>query len=69
MKKFGSAAAAAAGLAVAIVGLAAPAQAFFSAAPVSGITFTQGIDHETWLDDITQQPSAPSVDTTVHQSR
>jgi hypothetical protein len=67
MKKFGFATIAAAGLAAAIVGLAAPAQAATeAAAPVS---YSQGIDHHAWLNDIRQPVNVPSVNTAVQQSR
>lgn len=55
MKKFGFASIVAGGMAAAVLGLAAPAQA--------------GIDHHTWLDQINTSASAPHVDTSVHQSR
>ena len=55
MKKFGFATIAASGLAAAILGFAAPAQA--------------GIDHHDWLHDIQPQVTVPQVDTSVHQSR
>jgi hypothetical protein len=68
MKKLGFAAIAASGLAAAIVGLAAPATAL-AEAPATAVTISQGIDHTTWLNDITQTAKVPSVDTTVQQSR
>lgn len=55
MKKFGFATIVASGLAAAVVGLAAPAQA--------------DIDHHAFINDITQTVVVPHVDTTVHQSR
>ena len=55
MKKFGFATIAASGLAAAIVGFAAPAQA--------------GIDHHDWLHNIQPQVTVPQVDTSVQQSR
>ncbi|ABK70797.1 hypothetical protein [Mycolicibacterium smegmatis] len=55
MKKFGFAGIVATGLAAAVLGLAAPAQA--------------GVDHHTWINQIGPHVSVPQVDTTVHQSR
>jgi hypothetical protein len=55
MKKFGFATIAASGLAAAIFGFAAPAQA--------------DIVHHDWVHDIQQQVSVPQVDTSVQQSR
>ena len=55
MKKFGFASIVASGMAAAVLGLAAPAQA--------------GIDHHTWLDEIQPTATVPYTDTTVHQSR
>jgi hypothetical protein len=55
MKKFGFATIIASGLAAAVVGLAAPAQA--------------DIVHHDWVHDIQQQVNVPQVDTSVHQSR
>ncbi|MDV3123296.1 hypothetical protein M1247_00070 [Mycobacterium sp. 21AC1] len=59
MKKFGIATGLAgiigSALAAAVVGLAAPASA--------------GVDHHSWLNQVTQRATAPQVDTTVHQSR
>jgi hypothetical protein len=71
MKKFGLAAIAASGLAAAVVGLAAPAQAITEApaTPVTPVTFSQGIDHHAWLNDIRQPVNVPSVNTAVQHSR
>ncbi len=58
MKKFGFAGIAGfatAGLAAAILGFAAPAQA--------------DVIHHDWIHEIQQQVSVPQVDTGVHQSR
>lgn len=79
MKKFGFASVLAGGLAAAVLGLAAPAQAdsttdATSAVPAaSAMAILQvaptGIDHHGWLYDIQPRAHAPQVDTTVHQSR
>lgn len=55
MKKFGFATIIASGLAAAVVGFAAPAQA--------------DIVHHDWVHDIQPQVNVPMVDTSVHQSR
>jgi hypothetical protein len=55
MKKFGFATAISSGLAVAVIGLAGPAQA--------------DIGHHDWVRDIHQTAVVPQVDTTVQQSR
>ena len=55
MKKFGFASIVASGLAAAVLGLAAPAQA--------------DLDHNGWVNQIGPTATAPQVDTTVHQSR
>jgi hypothetical protein len=63
MKKFGFATIAATAFAAALVGLAAPAEATTVAAPAS-VTFSTGIDHHQWINDIQQQvktPPAPVV--------
>ncbi|MET0476072.1 MAG: hypothetical protein ABW001_15680 [Mycobacterium sp.] len=63
MKKFGFATIAASALAAAFVGLAAPAGATTVAQPVDS-SFSTGVDHHAWLDDIQQQvktPPAPVV--------
>lgn len=54
MKKFGFASIVASGLAAAVLGMAAPAQA--------------DLDHNGWVNQIGQSATAPQVDTTVHQS-
>lgn len=55
MKKFGFATVIASGLAAAVFGFAAPAQADTA--------------HHDWVHDIQQQASVPQVDTSVQQSR
>ena len=55
MKKFGFASIAASGLAAAILGFAAPAQA--------------DVIHNNWIHDIQPTVSVPHVDMNVHQSR
>ena len=55
MKKFGFASIVASGLAAAVLGLAAPAQA--------------DVGHNTWVNQIGPSVSVPQVDTSVHQSR
>jgi hypothetical protein len=55
MKKFGFASIAATGLAAAILGFAAPAQA--------------DVVHHGWVHDIQQQVNVPQVDMSVQQSR
>ncbi len=55
MKKFGFASIAASGLAAAILGFAAPAQA--------------DVTHNNWIHDIQPTVSVPHVDMNVHQSR
>lgn len=55
MKKFGFATIIAGGLAAAILGVAAPAQA--------------DSDHMGWVNDIQHTVVIPQVDTAVHQSR
>jgi hypothetical protein len=73
MKKFGFAAIAASGLAAAILGLAAPAQAATGVdaptAPASAILLPTTIDHHRWIHDIQPQVIVPQVDTSVRQSR
>ncbi len=69
MKKFGFAAVIASGLAAAILGFAAPAQAIGPAtASSTAITAPQGIDHLYWLDDIQPKPNVPRVDTSVRSN-
>jgi len=55
MKKFGFASIVASGLAAAVLGLAAPAQA--------------DLGHNDWINQIGQSVDVPQVDTSVHQSR
>jgi len=79
MKNLGFASVLAGGLAVAVLGLAAPAQADTAtdttaagtAISLASIlqTAPTGIDHHVWLDEIQPHAHAPQVDTTVHQSR
>jgi hypothetical protein len=70
MKKFGFATIAASGLAAAILGLAAPAQAVPGAtAPIVSASVPTGVDHLDWLDDIQPKVNVPQVDTSVRQSR
>ena len=72
MKKFGIATTVAGGVAAAILGLAAPAQATMVADPVDVVSvgsYPTGVDHRTWLDQIGPHVVAPQVDTSVHQSR
>ena len=73
MKKYGFATIAASGLAAAVLGLAAPAQAVVTAeapsAVVASAEISTGIDHHTWLDDIQPHVKVPQVDTSVQQSR
>lgn len=58
MNKFGFASIAATAFAAAVVGLAAPASATTVAGPASA-SFSTGIDHHSWLQDIQQQVTAP----------
>ena len=75
MKNIGFASVIAGGLAAAVLGLAAPAQAdTASAVPAANVAAVlqaapTGIDHHGWLYDIQPRAHAPQVDTTVHQSR
>jgi hypothetical protein len=55
MKKFGFASIVAGGLAAAVLGLAAPAQA--------------DLGHHDWVNHLGPNVTAPRVDTSVHQSR
>jgi len=55
MKKFGFASIVASGLAAAVLGLAAPAQA--------------DLGHNTWVNQIGQSVTVPQVNTSVQQSR
>ena len=69
MNKLGFATIAASGLAAAILGLAAPAQAATAVeaptAASSAIEFSAGIDHQQWINDIQPKVNVPKVDTTV----
>ena len=60
------------GFAVAILGLAGPAQAAIgddgpALHAMPGVNM--GVDHVNWLDDIRQKVNVPKVDGTVRQSR
>jgi hypothetical protein len=74
MNKIGFAAVVTSGLAAAILGLAAPAQAV-AAGDASTVLVSAshiaptGIDHLNWLDDIRPRVQVPKVDTSVQQSR
>ena len=72
MKKFGFATIAATGLAAAILGLAAPAQAVTNAeAPTvmnASLSVPAGVDHLDWLNDIKPKVNVPHVDTSVRNS-
>ncbi len=59
MKKFGFATIAATGLAAAVLGFAAPAQA----APA--IPFPTDVGHHEWVHDIQPKVNVPQVDTSV----
>ena len=67
MKKFGFATIAATGLAAAVLGLAAPAQAVAPAATVlpAATEFSTGVDHHVWLDQIGPHVNVPQVDNSV----
>lgn len=66
MKKFGFATIIAGGLATAVLGFAAPAQAIApTTASNLAITAPQGIDHLDWLNDIKQQANVARPDTSV----
>lgn len=67
MKKFGFATIIASGLAAAIVGFAAPAQADATDLPVLD-TISAGVDHVGWINDIQPDVNVPKVDTAVHHS-
>jgi hypothetical protein len=73
MKKFGFATIGATGLAAAILGFAAPAQAATvvdaPAVLASAIEIPAGIDHHQWIHDIQPKVNVPQVDTSVRQSR
>ena len=69
MKNFGFAAIAASGLAAAILGFAAPAQAATAVqaptAVTTAIDFPTTVDHHQWIHDIQPKVNVPQVDTTV----
>ena len=69
MKKFGFATIAATGLAAAVLGFAAPAQAATGvdapAVLASAIEIPAGIDHHQWIHDIQPKVNVPQVDTSV----
>jgi ABC-type glycerol-3-phosphate transport system substrate-binding protein len=70
MKKLGFAAVVASGLAAAVLGFAAPAQASDElTVPVTPAAYPSGVDHLDWLNDIQPKVNVPQVDTGVHQSR
>ena len=69
MKKLGYATVIASGLAAAVVGFAAPAQAIApTTASNIAITAPQGIDHLDWLNDIKQQVNVARPDTSVRSN-
>ncbi|MCV7226533.1 hypothetical protein [Mycolicibacterium komossense] len=70
MKNLGFATVVAGALAAGVVGLAAPAQAAVVDAPaaVTSILVPAGIDHHSWLDQITPDVHVPKVDTSVQHS-
>jgi hypothetical protein len=69
MKKFGLATVVASGLAAAVLGFAAPAQAGSvpAAQPIVASAPT-GVDHLDWLDDIQPKVNVPKVDTDVRSN-
>ena len=73
MKKFGLATIVTSGLAAALLGLAAPAQAVVPGGGARVLDSVYGaktgVDHLGWLDDIQPKVRVPMVDTTVKQSR
>jgi hypothetical protein len=69
MKKFGLATVVAGGLAAAVLGFAAPAQA--GPAPAAQpivVSAPTGVDHLDWLDDIQPKVNVPKVDTSVRSN-
>lgn len=66
MKKFGIAVITASGLAAAVLGLAAPAQAV--PAQVDSTVISAGVDRLQWLDKVQPKATAPKVDNTVRHS-
>ena len=70
MKNIGFATVIAGGIAAAALGFAGPAQALADAPTAVTLTsFSTGIDHQSWIDDMSPSVSVPQVDTGVHQSR
>jgi hypothetical protein len=64
MKKLGFATVVASGLAAAIFGFAAPAQAStVVTAPTITAAYSSGVDHLDWLNDIQPRVNVPKVDT------
>ena len=61
MKKFGFAAVVASGLAAAVIGGAAPAQA--------AVEISTDVGHHGWVNILQPSVNVPQVDTSVHQSR
>ncbi len=72
MKNLGFATIAATGFAAAIIGLAAPTEAVFTAeAPTTthaSLSVPAGVDHLDWLNDIRPKVNVPQVDTSVRHS-
>jgi hypothetical protein len=68
MKNLGFAAVIAGGLTAAVLGFAGPALAATPSLPIatSSIIVPAGIDHHTWINDITPHVNVPQVDTSVH---
>jgi hypothetical protein len=69
MKNLGFAAVIAGGLTAAVLGFAGPAQAAIQTVPAastSTVIVPAGIDHQTWINDITPRVNVPQVDTSVH---
>jgi hypothetical protein len=69
MKKFGFATIIASGLAAALLGFAAPAQAEPAVnASTASASVPTGVDHLDWLDDIQPKVNVPQVDTSVRSN-
>jgi hypothetical protein len=70
MKKVGFATLLASGLAAAVLGFAAPAQATVPGNAVDVVITgpSQGVDHLDWLNDIQQKPNVARPDTTVRSN-
>jgi hypothetical protein len=69
MKKFGFAAVVASGLAAAVLGFAAPAQADAEVTiSVTPAAYPSGIDHLDWLNDIQPKVIVPEVNTNVRST-